>query len=117
MGLDAIHQIAAAVWVGGLAHLALHGARQPADTDGTQGASSDTVVLIRRFSTLALGSVSVLTVAGTAMTWVYVGILGVFAGWGRWLELRLPEAGRVPGWLSTGCFVAIGVLLLFYREG
>ena len=45
-----------------------------------------------------------------------IGILGVFAGWGRWLELRLPQAGRGPGWISPVCFSVIGLLLLFYRE-
>ncbi|MGH7354127.1 MAG: copper resistance D family protein [Candidatus Rokuibacteriota bacterium] len=73
VALDAVHQIAAAIWVGGLAHLTLHGARRVGDTDGPEGGSSDDGVLIRRFSTLALGSVVVLTVAGTAMTWFYVG--------------------------------------------
>jgi copper resistance protein D len=46
-----------------------------------------------------------------------LGILGAFAGWGRWLELRLPEAGRWPAWAWRGCFTAVGLLLLFYREG
>ena len=26
-----------------------------------------------------------------------IGVLGAFAGWARWLELRLPEAGPWPG--------------------
>ena len=34
----------------------------------------------------------------------------------RKAELRLPEAGALPGWIWRLCFVAIGVLLLFYRE-
>jgi len=46
-----------------------------------------------------------------------LGILGAFAGWGRWLELRLPTAGRAPGWTWRGCFTAVGLILLFYREG
>jgi len=29
----------------------------------------------------------------------------------------VPRAGRGPGWLSTACFIAIGLLLLYYREG
>ncbi|HEU5322896.1 MAG TPA: CopD family protein, partial [Methylomirabilota bacterium] len=45
-----------------------------------------------------------------------LGILGAFAGWARWLELRLPGAGPGPGWLSTACLTAVGVLLLLYRE-
>jgi putative copper resistance protein D len=46
-----------------------------------------------------------------------LGILGAFAGWGRWLELRLPAAGRAPGWIWRGCFTGVGLILLFYREG
>jgi putative copper resistance protein D len=53
----------------------------------------------------------------TEVTHAPLGILGAFAGWGRWLELRLPEAGRGPGWVWRGCFTGVGVILLFYREG
>jgi len=45
-----------------------------------------------------------------------LGIVGACAGWGRWLELRLAEVGRGPGWIWRGCFAAVGVILLFYRE-
>jgi copper resistance protein D len=45
-----------------------------------------------------------------------LGILGAFCGWGRWVELRLPEAGRTPGWLSTLCLTVVGAILLVYRE-
>ena len=45
-----------------------------------------------------------------------IGILGAFVGWGRWLELRLPAAGRGPGWLWTLCLIAIGLILVVYRE-
>ncbi|HXH83283.1 MAG TPA: copper resistance protein, partial [Candidatus Tectomicrobia bacterium] len=45
-----------------------------------------------------------------------LGLLGALAGWGRWLELRLPETARVSGWLSTVCLTAVGGLLLLYRE-
>jgi copper resistance protein D len=45
-----------------------------------------------------------------------LGILGTFAGWGRWLELRLPGAGRGPGWLWTLCLIAVGLILVVYRE-
>jgi putative copper resistance protein D len=53
----------------------------------------------------------------TEVTHAPLGILGAFAGWGRWLELRLPAAGRGPGWIWRGCFTAVGLILLFYREG
>jgi putative copper resistance protein D len=48
-------------------------------------------------------------------------VLGAAAGWSRWLELRLAGDGvsrarRVAGWVWPVCFVAIGLLLLNYRE-
>jgi putative copper resistance protein D len=46
-----------------------------------------------------------------------LGILGAFMGWGRWLELRLPESRKVASRVWTLCFVAVGLLLLIYREG
>jgi putative copper resistance protein D len=46
-----------------------------------------------------------------------MGILAVFLGWGRWLELRLPESDRrIPGWVWAISMLAIGLILLFYRE-
>jgi putative copper resistance protein D len=40
------------------------------------------------------------------------------AGWARWLELRLPGPERaVPAWIWPLCMVAIGLVLLLYREG
>jgi putative copper resistance protein D len=52
----------------------------------------------------------------TEVTHAPIGILGAFMGWGRWLELRLPGAGRGPGWLWTVCLIAVGVILVVYRE-
>jgi len=52
----------------------------------------------------------------TEVTHAPLGILGAFAGWGRWLEVRLPAAGRGPGWIWRGCFTAVGLILLVYRE-
>jgi putative copper resistance protein D len=46
-------------------------------------------------------------------------VLGVVAGWSRWLELRLPAENKVRGrmaWLWPTCLVLIGLLLLNYRE-
>ncbi len=46
-----------------------------------------------------------------------MGVLAVFAGWARWLELRLPEGNRaIPSWIWPVCFVLIGAGLLNYRE-
>jgi putative copper resistance protein D len=53
----------------------------------------------------------------TEVTHTPLGLLGAFAGWGRWLELRLPESGRGPGWLWTACLTAVGLFLVVYREG
>jgi putative copper resistance protein D len=48
---------------------------------------------------------------------VPLAILGVTAGWSRWLELRLPvEDRRVFSWIWPACFVLIGAVLLDYRE-
>jgi copper resistance protein D len=46
-----------------------------------------------------------------------LGVLGAFVGWGRWLELRVPELGPAPGWLWRVCLTLVGVLLVLYREG
>jgi len=53
----------------------------------------------------------------TEVTHAPLGLFGAFAGWGRWLELRLPERSARAGWLWTLCFTAVGVILLVYREG
>jgi len=45
-----------------------------------------------------------------------IGVLGAFAGWARWLELRLPEAGPVAGRVWPACLTAVGLLLLVYSE-
>lgn len=46
-----------------------------------------------------------------------IAIAAVFAGWSRWLQVRLP--GGQGGFVTRiwpGCFVAIGAILLNYRE-
>jgi len=46
-----------------------------------------------------------------------LGLLALVIGWGRWLELRLPEGrGRVPGVLWAVALVLVGALLIIYRE-
>ena len=48
---------------------------------------------------------------------VPMGVIAVFAGWSRWLELRLPPPNRtIPSWIWPICFVLIGAGLLNYRE-
>jgi putative copper resistance protein D len=61
--LDGAHQLAAAVWIGGLVHLT-------AAARGS-GPRSWPVAVLRRFSNLALGAVAVLLAAGVALTWHY----------------------------------------------
>ncbi len=54
----------------------------------------------------------------TEVTHAPLGVLGVFIGAGRWLELRLPVPdNRLPGRAWAVGFVLIGLLLVFYREG
>ena len=46
-------------------------------------------------------------------------ILGIAAGWSRWLELRLPQgdpARRVLSWVWPVCFILVGMVLLNYHE-
>jgi putative copper resistance protein D len=51
------------------------------------------------------------------MTHLPIAVLGITAGWARWLEVGAPKkALRWAGWLWPSCFVLIGLLLLSYRE-
>lgn len=51
------------------------------------------------------------------MTHLPIAVLGIGAGWARWLEVESPqETGPWTGWLWPICFVLIGLLLLGYRE-
>jgi putative copper resistance protein D len=51
------------------------------------------------------------------VTHVPLGILAMVAGWGRWLELRLPPPARhLPGRIWPLAFTLVGVVLVFYRE-
>ena len=51
------------------------------------------------------------------LTHTPLALLGIFAGWARWLELRLDGRGaRWAGWTWPVCFVLIGFVLLSYRE-
>ncbi|HSE03389.1 MAG TPA: CopD family protein [Methylomirabilota bacterium] len=61
--LDGVHQLGAAVWIGGLVHLTAAAFRR--------GDRPWPVALLRRFSNLAVGAVIVLVAAGVALTWHY----------------------------------------------
>ncbi len=44
-------------------------------------------------------------------------LAGVGAGWARWLELRLHgREARIAGWVWPVCLLAVGAILLLYRE-
>lgn len=52
------------------------------------------------------------------LTHIPMGVLGILAGWARWLELRAEGTpARIAGWVWPICFVLIGLLLVNYREG
>lgn len=70
--LDAIHQIAAWIWIGGLAHLVVVAARG--------AAPAWPAALLQRFSALALTSVSVLVLAGAGLSFAYIDGLDALLG-------------------------------------
>jgi len=46
-------------------------------------------------------------------------ILGILAGWSRWLELRLPTENSVRkylAWVWPVCFILVGMVLMDYHE-
>lgn len=47
-----------------------------------------------------------------------IAVFGVAAGWGRWLQVRLPgtRTARVAGFVWPLCLVIVALLLLDYRE-
>jgi putative copper resistance protein D len=46
-----------------------------------------------------------------------IAVLGIAAGWARWLEVESPDGeARWGGWVWPICFAVIGLLLLGYRE-
>ena len=51
------------------------------------------------------------------LTHTPLALLGITAGWARWLELRLhPPAARWAGWVWPVCLILAAALLLLYRE-
>src|ERR671936_844295 len=73
--LDAVHQLAAALWVGGLAHLTLY-----AMAGRRSGDVVDVPAVVRRFSTLAFRAMAAIVVAGLALSIAYVGDLAALVG-------------------------------------
>ena len=51
------------------------------------------------------------------LTHTPLALTAIWAGWARWLELRLdPPGNRIAGWVWPVAFVLIGFMLLGYRE-
>ena len=52
------------------------------------------------------------------MSHTSIALFGVTAGWGRWLELRLPKSrmASIAGYLPPLCLTMVGLILLNYRE-
>jgi putative copper resistance protein D len=52
------------------------------------------------------------------MSHTSIALVGVTAGWGRWLELRLPQGrmATIAGYLAPLCLIVAGLILLNYRE-
>ena len=76
LALDAVHQVAAWIWIGGLAHLVVTAARG--------GGETWPAPLLRRFSAQALVSVGALVAAGVTLAFTYIdgptGLLGTAYG-------------------------------------
>jgi copper resistance protein D len=62
--LDALHQLAAGVWIGGLLHLTI--------TASSRAEAAWSGSLLKRFSTMAFVSVVILVLAGVGLTFAYV---------------------------------------------
>ncbi len=53
----------------------------------------------------------------TQITHTAIGMLALFMGIGRWMELRLdPPAGRFAGLGSLMAMLLIGLILVIYKE-
>ena len=128
--MDAVHQYAASVWVGGLMHLTAAAVGQR-DRPWPP-------VLLQRFSSMALGAVAVLVAGGIGLTAVYVdgpyavigtaygmmvltkiailGLLLVLGALNFFAVRRLPAAGDVS-WVRLRRFIeaelGLGVTVLF----
>ena len=52
------------------------------------------------------------------LTHTPLALAAIFAGWARWLEIRMPagRTGRIAGWVWPIMFLFVGVLLMLYRE-
>jgi copper transport protein len=98
IAVDALHVAAAAVWIGGLAQLVLvvpHATRGLADAARERARSA----ALRRFSTIALGSVVVVAVTGAGRALWEVGAVSQVwsTGYGRTLIVKTVLLGGLVG--------------------
>ncbi len=98
--LDALHQLAAGVWIGGLLHLTV-----AASSRAETGWSSS---LLKRFSTMAFVSVVILVLAGVGLTVAYVDSPGALVGT-SYGSMILTKAAILGGVLLLGAanFLAV----------
>jgi len=74
LGLDALHQLATGVWIGGLVHLIVAASRG--------GDQPWPVALLQRFSAMSLAAVIVLTATGMGLALCYIGGVSALVGTG-----------------------------------
>jgi putative copper resistance protein D len=91
---DAVHLCAASVWIGGLLPLAIFLTR----THASLSLGERVLPVLRRFSTLSLSCVTVLTVSGISNAWLLIGSIHAL------LTTRY-------GWLLLAKLAAFGVLV------
>jgi len=96
MSLDALHQLAVAVWVGGLAHLMVYSVwlrRHP---------GIENHVVAQRFSALALGAMATLVLTGVTLACFYVASAAALLGTAYGLMV-LSKIGLLLAALTLAC--------------
>lgn len=104
MAITVLHQVAAAVWFGGVAQLVLLWRLSQRD----KAAWAFWPLAVARFSVLGIWSVAALLLSGTVLAWIYVGTWDGLAGTG-YGSLVITKV-----FLLT---VALGLAWLNYRSG
>ena len=102
LGLDGLHQVAVAAWVGGLVHLTAVAFRA--------GGATWPVLALRRFSALALTAVTILVAAGVGLTVYYVDGVSALIGTAYGMMLLTKVA-------ILGGLLALGALNFFTVRG
>ena len=98
--LDALHQLAAGVWIGGLLHLTL--------VASSRAEAGWSAAMLKRFSATAFVSVAVLIVAGVGLTLSYVDGAGALLGtsYGSMILTKVAVLGGLVV-LGAGNFFAV----------